>query len=125
MKNVKKLYKTTYMDRKNLQKQIDYCKYVAENSEKDDMKLLFKSIASNLEYLQRITKHTYFFFSDTEAASTEKFYEEHVKGRYFGAIGGGMSYKFTPNGLGQCVELETVDDKGNKITEDITDISSW
>ena len=113
------------MDRKNLQKQIDYCKYVAENSEKDDMKLLFKSIASNLEYLQRITKHTYFFLNDTEEATATKFYEEHVKGRYFGAIGGEMSYKFTPNGLGQCVELETIDDKGNKITEDITDISSW
>lgn len=35
-----------------------------------------------------------------------------------------MSYKFIPNGLGQCVVLETIDDKGNKITEDITDISS-
>ena len=74
------------MNRKNLQKQIDYCKYVAENSEKDDMKLLFKSIVSNLEYLQRITKHTYFFFSDAEAASAEKFYKEHVKGRYFGQL---------------------------------------
>ena len=112
------------MDRKNLQKQIDYCRYVAENSGKDDMKALFKSIASNLEYLQRITKHTYFFLNDTEADAEDKFYEEHVKGRYFGAIGG-MSYKFIPNGLGQCVVLETIDDKGNKITEDITDISSW
>ena len=113
------------MYRKNLQKQIDYCKYVAKKKKKDDMKALFRSIASNLEYLQRITKHTYFFLNDTEEATATKFYKEHVKGRYFGAIGGGMSYKFIPNGLSQCVVLETIDDKGNKITEDITDISSW
>lgn len=48
------------------------------------MKALFMLIASNLEYLQRITKHTYYFLNDTEEAAATKFYKEHVKGRYFG-----------------------------------------
>lgn len=47
------------------------------------MKALFMSIASNLEYLQRITKHTYFFLNDTEEAAATKFYKEHVKRKIF------------------------------------------
>lgn len=50
------------------------------------MKALFRSIASNLEYLQRITKYTYFFLNDTEEATATKFYKEHVKVRYFGQL---------------------------------------
>ena len=113
------------MDKKKLQQQIDYCKYVAENTKQEDLRKMFHEMQDNLEYLQKITQHTYFYLNDTEAAAEDKFYKEYVKGRYFGAIGGGMTYKISPNGLGQCITLSTVDDEGNIIEEDITDISSW
>ena len=50
------------------------------------MKALFRSIASNLKYLQRITKHTYFFLNDTEEAAATKFYKEHVKEDILGQL---------------------------------------
>ena len=113
------------MDRQDLQKQINYCRYVSENATADDMKSFFRNIKNNLEFLQRITKYNYFWLNETENDAANKFYEENVKGRDFGAIGGGMTYTITPTSVGQIIKISTVDDNGNMIEQDITDVSSW
>lgn len=109
----------------NIQKQIDYCEYVAKNAEQEDLRKTFTSIASNLRWLKRIVKNTYFCLNDNEQAAADKFYEEHVKGRYFGATGGGVMYQIIPHGLGQCVRISTKNRNGNIVSEDITDTDSW
>lgn len=108
-----------------LKNNIEYCKYVASNAGSKYMREQFAQIADDLDsYMNIIKGGTYFFLDEKEAAAADKFYEEHVKGRYFGASGGGMTYHFTPNGLGIGVSVSTVKN-GERISENITNYENW
>ena len=93
--------------------------------ESDYAKKYLKSILHDLEHYERITRTYYFYLKDTEAKKAHEFYEKYMKGRDFGAIGGGMVYSFMPTGLGDIVHVSTRLDNGDRIEEDITDNSDW
>ena len=113
------------MDKNELQKQIDYCEYVFKNAKDEDMKTLFCDIVESLKRLQRITKNTYFYLNDNEEAASNKFYDKYIKGNYYGAIGGGLTYKITPTSIGQITVLSCRDKDNHLIEEDITDTTTW
>ena len=107
------------------QKKVDYLSNLIKQSTNDDDKVMLKHILSDLIYHYRITKHQYFWLQDKEAERARAFYEKNIKGRNFGAIGGGMTYHITPTGLGQIIHVSTINDKGEVIDADITDVSTW
>lgn len=61
---------------------------------------------------------------DKEVKRANKFMNSQKKKRdnYVGAIGGAFSYKFTPTGIGDIVQII---DNITKETLDITDYGSW
>lgn len=64
-----------------------------------------------------------FTLTVTEQTKADAFeYEHRHKEIYAGAIGGGLTYSFSPNGLGLAVEIECTlcDTK-----ENITDYDMW
>lgn len=70
-----------------------------------------------------------FELDEAETNRYKKFRSMHLKCLFdehgiskFGTIGGGLSIKFTPTGLGNLVECHC---EGCGKTEDITDIDSW
>ena len=93
--------------------------------ESDYQKGVLRQILHDLEHYERITRHEYFYLNDGEAEKANEFYEKYMKGRYFGAIGGGMTYSFMPTGLGSIVHVSTRKDDGERVEEDITDNSNW
>lgn len=93
--------------------------------ESDYQKKYLKQILQDLEHYERITRHEYFWLQDSEAENAQKFYEKYMKGRNFGTIGGGMIYSFMPTGLGSVVHVSTRLDNGDRVEEDITDVSTW
>lgn len=114
------------MENKKLKSQIDYCEACIMAATTMDAREMYKSILESLKQLQTITRNTYFYLTDSEQDAARKFYELNVKGRAsFGTIGGCMTYKITPTGLGKCVSICTQDDTGCIIQQDITDVSSW
>ena len=77
----------------------------------------------------KMDKKIKFELDKIETARYKTFWNEHRQCRIdkngkprFGGIGGGMSIKFTPTGLGNLVECHC---EGCNKTEDITNIDSW
>ena len=104
---------------------IDWLAKKIEQSTNGDEKSMLKDILRDIIYHCRIVSNEYFYLTDEETKRAYEFYLKNVKGRHFGAIGGGMTYHITPTGLGNIVIMSTRREDGQQIEEDITEFTSW
>jgi len=98
-----------------------YCEDQIKNGNEPE---IFNEVIRILDRYQDYCSHG-FLLNDVEKVRADQFYEKYVAGRNFGAIGGGMTYHFTPTALGDLVKISTVDPKGEPISEDITNYDTW
>ena len=110
---------------KDYDKKIELLNELIYKTESDYTKGMLERIRRDLQQNEKITRHEYFYLQDKEAEKAQEFYDKYVKGRDFGAIGGGMIYHFMPTGLGNVVKVSTMLEDNYEMTDDITDMESW
>ena len=89
-----------------------------------DQKQLVASIINDVKLAEFYRAHTHFTLSEKQEQEAEEFYNSYVKGRNFGAVGGGMTYTITPTSIGNIVVVSTTTN-GKSVKKDITDYDSW